>query len=133
METHLQNGKNKTVNKSNPEGVYQDLGANTFLCNLKDIVSPGGKGFRVGRRERFFIIRKNNKVFGYINICPHQGTPLDWKNDVFLTFKKDYILCATHGAMFEIETGECVGGPCLGRMLVPIKLRVENGKIMLAC
>ena len=133
METHLQNGKNKTVSKSNPKEVHQDLGGETFLCHLKDMVNPGGKGFRVGRRERFFIIRKENKVFGYVNICPHQGTPLDWKDDVFLTFKKDYISCATHGAMFKIETGECVRGPCLGRMLVPIKLRVEDGKIMLEC
>ena len=133
METHLQNGKNKTVIKSNPKEVHQDLGGNTFLCHLKDMVNPGGKGFRAGRRERFFIIRKDNKVFGYINNCPHQGTPLDWKDDVFLTFKKDYISCATHGAMFKIETGECVRGPCLGRMLVPIKLRVEDGKIMLEC
>ena len=133
METHLQNGKNKTVSKSNPKEVHQDLGGETFLCHLKDMVNPGGKGFRVGRRERFFIIRKEKKVFGYVNICPHQGTPLDWKDDVFLTFKKDYISCATHGAMFKIETGECVRGPCLGRMLVPIKLRVEDGKIMLEC
>ena len=133
METHLQNGKNKAVIKLNPNEVHQDLGADTFLCHLKDIANPGGRGFRVGKRERFFIIRKDNKVLGYINICPHQGTPLDWKDDVFLTFKKDYILCATHGAVFEIETGECVGGPCLGSMLVPIKLKVENGKIMLAC
>ena len=133
METNLQNGKNKTVNKSNPKEAHQNFEGNTFLCYLKDILNPGGKGFRVARREGFFIIRKDNKVFGYKNICPHQGTPLDWKDDVFLTFKKDYISCATHGAMFKIETGECVRGPCLGRMLVPIKLRVEDGKIMLAC
>tara|TARA_B100000029_G_scaffold471771_1_gene511718 strand:+ start:615 stop:971 length:357 start_codon:yes stop_codon:yes gene_type:complete len=109
----------------------EDKGTETVLCALTDIEDPGGKGIRVGRRERMFVIRQGDQVFGYMNLCPHQGTTLDWKPDAFLTVEKDYIMCATHGALFEKETGVCVWGPCQGRMLAPIKVRLEDGLVML--
>jgi len=28
--------------------------------------------------------------------------------------------CATHGALFLIESGECVVGPCAGQFLQPL-------------
>lgn len=114
----------------NPE-IIEDLGTDTVLCAVADIEDPGSKGFRVGRRERLFVVRQGDDIFAYMNLCPHQGTTLDWKPDAFLTVEKDYILCATHGAFFEIENGMCVAGPCLGRSLAPIKIRVEDGNIML--
>ena len=109
----------------------EDNGRETVLCALTDIENPGGKGIRVGRRERMFVIRDGDAVYSYINLCPHQGTTLDWKPDAFLTVEKDYILCATHGAIFEKNTGNCVWGPCQGRWLAPIKIRLEGGNVML--
>ena len=120
-----------TQNHSENSEILEDLGNQTVLCKLSDIEDPGGKGFRVGRRERLFVIRRGRQVYGYINLCPHQGTTLDWKPDEFLTVEKDYILCATHGAFFEIHNGICVAGPCLGRSLAPTKVHVKDGNIML--
>ena len=114
----------------NPE-ILEDLGTDTVLCALLDIETPGSKGFRVGRRERLFVVRQDDEVFAYMNLCPHQGTTLDWKPDAFLTVEKDYILCATHGAFFEIKNGLCVAGPCLGRSLAPTEVRIEDGNIVL--
>jgi nitrite reductase/ring-hydroxylating ferredoxin subunit len=111
--------------------ILEDKGRGTVLCALADLEDPGSKGFRVGRRERLFVIRKGDAVFGYVNICPHQGTTLDWKEDAFLTVEKDFIICATHAAHFEIETGLCTWGPCLGRSLAPVNVRVEDGMIVL--
>jgi len=62
-----------------------DRGSDTVLCALDDLADPGSKGFRVGRRERMFVVRKDGQVYGYMNLCPHQGTTLDWKIDAFLT------------------------------------------------
>lgn len=110
----------------------EDKGAGTVLCALADLADPDSRGFRVGRRPRLFIVRQGDEVFGYINLCPHQGTPLDWKPDAFLTVEEDYILCATHGALFEIKDGMCVWGPCQGRKLAPVPLTVEDGMVTLA-
>lgn len=111
--------------------ILEDKGTDTVLCALADIENPGGKGIRVGRRERMFVIRDGEAVYGYMNLCPHQGTTLDWKPDAFLTVEKDYILCATHGAIFEKDTGLCTWGPCQGRRLAAIKIRLEDGNVML--
>lgn len=120
-----------TQNEIEKPNIIEDLGTDTVLCAVSDIQDPGSKGFRVGRRERLFLVRKGKEIFAYMNLCPHQGTMLDWKPDAFLTVEQDYILCATHGAFFEIEDGMCVAGPCLGRSLAPIKIRVEDGNILL--
>tara|TARA_Y100001936_G_scaffold204926_1_gene208656 strand:+ start:29391 stop:29762 length:372 start_codon:yes stop_codon:yes gene_type:complete len=120
-----------TQNEMEKPEIIEDLGRDTVLCALSDIEDPGSKGFRVGRRERLFVVRKGDDVFAYMNLCPHQGVTLDWKPDAFLTSEAEYILCAVHGALFEIEDGMCVYGPCLGRSLAPIEVRIEDGNIML--
>ena len=36
-----------------------------------------------------------------------------------------------HCALFRIEDGYCVAGPCVDRSLTPVKLRIEDGRVML--
>ncbi len=109
----------------------EDNGRDTALCPLADIPDPGGRGFNVGAREPMLVIRRGGDVFGYVNVCPHMGLPLDWKPDVFLSVDKSLIQCANHGARFDIATGSCVAGPCPGRTLRPVALRIVNGLVML--
>lgn len=40
-----------------------------------------------------------------------------------------FIHCATHGALFTPESGDCIAGPCEGDRLVPVEVRVSNGTI----
>ncbi len=101
------------------------------LCRLDEIPDPGGKGFAPPGRPRFFVVRVDGAVRGYVNSCPHQGVNLDWNPDRFLTRDKDLIQCATHGARFVIETGECIAGPCRGRALTPVAVRIEHGAVVL--
>jgi nitrite reductase/ring-hydroxylating ferredoxin subunit len=113
------------------EDTIADRGRDTRLCALADIPDPGGWGFQVGGREPIFVIRRGNAVFGYVNVCSHMGTTLDWKPGAFLTLDKTLIQCATHGAQFDIETGACAGGPCNGRPLTAMALRIEGEFVML--
>ena len=119
------------------EAVVQDGGGQSLsrsrrvLCRLDEIDDPGGKGFAQDDGPDFFVIRRGEAVWGYVNVCPHQGVNLDWKPDSFLTVDKTLIQCATHGAQFVIETGECIAGPCPGRRLTPIVVVVEDGNVEL--
>ena len=106
-------------------------GGGRVLCALDDIPNPGGKGFALAGRQPFFVIRTGDEVRGYLNTCPHQGTPLDWKPDTFLTYDKSLIQCSTHWAKFRIEDGECVAGPCLGKSLGLISVRIQGGEVVL--
>ncbi|MDO8608436.1 MAG: Rieske (2Fe-2S) protein [Phaeospirillum sp.] len=105
------------------------------LCALDDIDDPGAKGFTVtrdGGHVRIFVVRRGAEVFGYVNSCPHVGAPLDIEADKFLDIFKTGILCANHFALFEIESGHCVRGPCNGRDLQRFPVTVRAGMVVIA-
>jgi len=105
------------------------------LCRVSEIADPGSKEFRFAtpRGPRFlFLVKKDGRIFAYQNWCPHVGGTLDWKPDTFLNHDKSAILCALHGAEFTIEDGVCFLGPCEGRKLRPVPIRIEDDRIVLA-
>ena len=104
-----------------------------FLCRLDEIGDPGSKGFeKIDGQEDFFVVRRGDAVFGYRNSCPHYGAPLDWKPDAFLSFEKDSILCSMHGALFTIDEGMCIDGPCPGQALESVNVDIRDGQLFLA-
>lgn len=99
------------------------------LCPLSAIEDPGAKGFTLDGK-RVFVARRGAEVFGYVNSCPHVGAPLNIEDDRFLDIFKTSILCANHFALFELETGHCVRGPCLGRNLERFPVRIHDGWVV---
>jgi len=81
--------------------------------------------------ERGFAIRYRGRVRAYRNTCPHAGSQLDWTEGDFFDDSGRYLICATHGALFEPLTGQCVRGPCIGRTLEPLRVSVSDGEIWL--
>lgn len=105
-----------------------------FLCRLADLADPGSLAFSVGEGDwplRGFLVRKGDDVFAYVNRCPHAGHPLNWRPDEFLTPDHTLIMCRSHGALFDMEEGRCVAGPCVGRSLRALRVRVENELVIL--
>jgi nitrite reductase/ring-hydroxylating ferredoxin subunit len=105
------------------------------LCRLDEIASPGSKGFSLGSgadAREIFVVRNERGVFAYENVCPHTWGPLDWVPDQFLSHDKARILCATHGAVFRIEDGHCLYGPCMGKSLATVAIEVVDGSVVLA-
>jgi len=105
------------------------------LCHIDELNDPGAKGFsfKQGRKERLlFIIKKEGKIYAYENQCPHAGLNLEWQEDDFLDMDKSHIQCSVHGALFNIENGDCLGGPCNGEGLSPVKTEIDDkGNILL--
>ena len=104
------------------------------LCRLEEIPEGEGIGFTFGQgegRTYVFVVRQGAKVYGYVNSCPHIGTPLDMVPDRFMTHDKRHILCMTHGARFRVYDGYCFAGPCQGRSLAKLALAVEAGEVLL--
>ena len=76
-----------------------------------------------------FAIKKDHLYHVYWNICPHIGTPLEWQEDQFLDEDGELIRCATHGSLFEINSGKCLAGPCTGQKLHKIPFEIRNDMI----
>ncbi|MDO7410088.1 Rieske (2Fe-2S) protein [Acinetobacter baumannii] len=101
-----------------------------FLCHLEDIPDGGARGkLPKGNEDQIFVVRQGDEVFVYLNDCPHNHRPLEYRQDVFLSADGGHIICWAHSAHFEIRSGICYAGPCHGKSLTPITSCVENGMI----
>jgi len=99
------------------------------LCQLHELENPGAKAFEIGETS-IFIVRQDDQAYAYINSCPHRGIRLEWQPDQFLDTEKQYIQCSTHGALFTLDTGKCIVGPCNGQSLQPIECRIDQGQVL---
>ncbi len=105
----------------------------TRLCAFEDIADPGSKGFLFREGDALFlgfVVRRGETVIGFVDRCPHAGMPLAMVQDRYLTREGDLILCSSHGALFRVDDGVCVGGPCAGQPLRGWAVRIEDGAVM---
>lgn len=85
----------------------------------------------LGEYATGFVIRFENKPYAYINQCAHVPVELDWKEGEFFTTDKDFLICATHGAHYEPDTGFCAYGPCKGKRLQSLSVTEKDGEIII--
>ena len=85
-----------------------------------------------GSAESLILHRDGDQVRAWLNICPHAGRRLDWAPGEFLRTKDGLLVCAAHGATFELGEGLCVGGPCRGNHLRAVAVEVREGGVRLA-
>lgn len=107
-----------------------------LICASEALVD-GGTGVRFRRRSRAgfeeggFVVRHRGRLHGFVNRCPHAGTELDWNPGEFFDEGAVYLICSTHGALFEPKNGNCVAGPCRGASLQPLEIGERDGQVYL--
>lgn len=102
------------------------------LGRLDELADPGCREFSVGEGDwpfRGFLVREGDIVYAYENRCAHAGHPLNWSPGRFLSKDGRAIVCASHGAMYEIATGRCFAGPCRGQSLKRVDCEVREGEV----
>jgi len=100
------------------------------LCHVDDIPEGGARGFDLPGCK-LFAVRKRQRIYVYLNRCPHLGLPLEWEPHAFMDSEGLYIKCANHGAFFAPETGECIQGPCLGDALWMLNYELEDDRVVI--
>ncbi|HEY1393085.1 MAG TPA: Rieske 2Fe-2S domain-containing protein [Methylibium sp.] len=103
------------------------------LCTSADLAERGpAQVFDVleyGRSVRAFALRFEGRVVAYLNRCAHVPTELDWQPGEFLDADREYIVCGTHGAVYDPRTGLCLAGPCARARLTPIAADEREGVV----
>ena len=113
----------------------EEVDLERVICALAELDDPGARGFTRGEGDwplRGFVVRRGDLVRAYVNHCPHAGHALDLVPNRFLTPDKGLILCSSHGAVFELERGLCLAGPCTGAHLHSLPIRIAEGYVLLA-
>lgn len=101
------------------------------LCKVSE-VGIKGKEIRSGFGEAavfVMLFRVGDEILAYDNVCPHMGLNLNWAPDRFLVGDDGLLVCAHHGAAFDLSSGECKQGPCKGSNLSPIAIKIRDGEV----
>jgi nitrite reductase/ring-hydroxylating ferredoxin subunit len=104
-----------------------------YLCKIAEI-SENGKEIRmrVAAVSSFIMLfRHAGTVSAFLNVCPHEGKSLNSAPDRFLFSPENWLVCAHHGASFDLETGECRDGPCRGASLRSVRISLHEGSVWL--
>lgn len=104
-----------------------------LICASAALVD-GGPGVRFsvsrhGRENPAFVIRYRGKIYAYLNRCGHVPIELDWQHGQFFDDSKLYLICATHGALYAPETGQCLLGRCGGNGLQRLTVEERDNSV----
>ena len=117
-----------------------------IICSRSDLES-GGRAFRFdilcGDIVAFpgmnadaedylpaFVIQFEGQYFAYLNRCAHVAMQLDWNPGQIFDQEQKYIVCATHYAVYEPQTGKCIQGPCAkGAKLISLPITIKDNNI----
>jgi nitrite reductase/ring-hydroxylating ferredoxin subunit len=88
------------------------------LCPSESL-ADGSRGIRFtvyyrGEPVPAFAVRHRGTAHAYLNRCAHVAMELDWQPGEFFEPGAEFLICATHGALYDPATGACRGGACSG-------------------
>lgn len=112
------------------------MAENERLICASNELDEGGKGVRFevlqhGQAMPAFAVRYGGTVHGYLNRCGHVPVELDFQPGEFFDSSRLYLICATHGALYDPASGACLGGRCSGRGLIRLDLSERDGSVYL--
>ncbi len=122
-------------NQTGIPGISHDGPLAQPICAASEVLErASGRRFEIewyGERTAAFVIRFHGRVHAYLNRCGHVPIELDWLPGEFFDASRLYLVCATHGALYDPATGACLGGRCGGRGLVALPVVEHDGHIFL--
>jgi nitrite reductase/ring-hydroxylating ferredoxin subunit len=84
-----------------------------------------------GIEEECFLINYEGKFHAYVNRCRHVPMAMDWVDNQFFAEEGRYLMCQTHNAYYQPDSGECVAGPpgTCGKFLHRVPVEIDDGII----
>jgi nitrite reductase/ring-hydroxylating ferredoxin subunit len=72
------------------------------------------------------LVVTDDGIKGYVNACPHQFLPLDYRSNTMLSQNGTKLMCSAHGAMFDATTGQGTE-----YHLSPVPLHQHDGQVFI--
>lgn len=108
--------------------------ATIVVAKRKLASDPSTIDFQVkirGQILKGFAVRRGKKYYAYHNLCKHLPVTLDLNDNSFFNHDKSLLQCQMHGALYEMESGLCVGGPCEGAKLTPLPFEERETELII--
>lgn len=97
----------------------------TLICPLESVPEEGSYSVDMDGFP-LLLLRHQGRLFAYVNACPHQFLPLDYRSSSVLSSDGRTLRCTNHQAGFDLETGEGVDGFAVGCALDPVPVEVTD-------
>lgn len=108
--------------------------ATTVIAKRKLASDPSTVDFQVkvrGQILKGFVVRKGKSFYAYHNLCKHLPVTLDLNDNSFFNHDRSLLQCQMHGALYQMESGLCVGGPCEGARLTSLPLEERETELII--
>lgn len=96
-----------------------------LVCKTEQVNERDARSFDTTRGE-VIVAQRDGQFYAYINRCPHLGVSLEFQDQQFMDMDREFLICANHGALFQVDNGECVFGPCKNQALKPVMIEVHS-------
>jgi len=101
------------------------------LTETQDAEVARGRFVRVGPGPDTVLVgRVDGRWHAYANVCRHRALPLDLNARSAMSDDGRYLLCHQHGALYRLDDGLCVSGPCAGEALTPVMVEARDGELL---
>ncbi|HWP56286.1 MAG TPA: Rieske 2Fe-2S domain-containing protein [Candidatus Acidoferrales bacterium] len=114
----------------------ESRGGARVVATVNELTPGSVKKFRLICRKQWvdgFLINYDGRLHAYVNRCRHMTTPLDFVRNQFFTEDGRHLICLTHGALYDPESGACIEGPCKGLSLYRLPLVIDKGEVLVGC
>jgi nitrite reductase/ring-hydroxylating ferredoxin subunit len=81
-------------------------------------------------RLEVLLVRQDEKVYAYMNNCPHMRWQLSFSDTGFYDEATRLITCRNHGGRFRANDGFGIDGPCQGKRLEAFPIEVVDGRVL---
>ncbi len=72
------------------------------------------------------------RVHAYVNECRHESSELDWERGEFFEPGKLYLVCASHGALYEPDTRALRRRSLPWKKLATVAVDEHDGNVLCA-
>lgn len=98
----------------------------TVICEVSAIPARGTRAFDLGGFP-VLLVAGGWGLRAYVNACPHQFLPLDWRAERILSPDDALLRCSNHGWAFCAETGAGLEAAAQGCALDPVPVHLSDG------
>ncbi len=98
----------------------------SHLCRFDEVPDGGARVIAEETAGRpIVIVRRGDRVWAYVNRCPHFSVPLDFVPGNVSCYRSQVLMCAHHSALFRFDDGRCIDGPCKGASLDSVPVEID--------